>query len=69
MKKAVYKNYKSGKYYTSEGEGNNSVLVTVWVKDVVWSNAESKIDKKGREYKVLECTEFVTTNGHVVYKA
>lgn len=85
MNKPIYKNYKTGKYYTiaevedfggltvdlnaflmaadSKNEYQDSFLATVFVKDAVYDSAETKVDKKGRVYKILDAKPVVTKKG------
>lgn len=85
MNKPIYKNYKTGKYYTiaeiedfdgltinfdafciaddPKNEHHDSFLATVFVKDAVYDSAETKVDKKGRVYKILDVKPVVTKKG------
>ena len=77
MKKAVYKNMKSGKLYTFEAievptENGDKETKTEFFN--VYDNAEVYdkgivlSDKKGRAYKVLELEQITLKNGVTAYK-
>ena len=77
MKKAVYKNIKSGKLYTFEAveepKENGEVetkteFFNVYDDAGVYDSAEVKADKKGRAFKVLELEEITLKNGITAYK-
>lgn len=77
MKKAVYKNIKSGKLYTFEAKeepkenGDVEVKTTfynVYDNAGTYESAETKADKKGRAFKVLELEEITLKNGITAYK-
>lgn len=68
MTKPVWKNAKTGKYYTLEGEGEGTVFMTVYVDDDVWENAQANVDKSGKIFKILDCTAHQTKNGFDVYR-
>ena len=69
MLKPIYKNYKSGKYYTIEDQDNGErKLTTVFVDDNVFDAAEIKIDKNGKAYKVLNVEPHTTKNGFNVLR-
>lgn len=67
MKKPVYKNYKSGKYYTFEEKNGQLEFKTVFVKDATFDAADVKTDKNGKTYKVLDCEPKTTAKGFEVY--
>ena len=71
MKKAIYRNPKSGKLYTFKGERDNGEEVTI---HTVFDNAKTyetssdiKEDKNGRAYKICEVVEKTTKAGYVVF--
>lgn len=71
MKKAVYKNPKSGKLYTFRGERDKGEEVTI---HTVFDNAKTyengtdiREDKNGRAYKLVECEERKTKAGYIVF--
>lgn len=66
--KPVYKNPKSGKYYTICGEGENAVLLVVYIDDAKWKAAEPKVDKKGRCYKIFDLVGKISKNQHPYYQ-
>lgn len=77
MLKAVYKNIKSGKLYTFEAKevpaenGETKVETTffnVYDNANTYEAAETKADKKGRAFKVLELEEITLKNGLTAYK-
>ena len=77
MKKAVYKNIKSGKLYTFEAtqepKENGEVetktnFFNVYDNANTYEAAETKADKKGRAFKVLELEEITLKNGLTAYK-
>ena len=77
MKKAVYKNIKSGKLYTFEakevptenGEAKvETAFYNVYDNANTYEAAETKADKKGRAFKVLELEEIILKNGLTAYK-
>ena len=77
MKKAVYKNFKSGKLYTFEAQevptesGEVEIKTTffnVYDNAKTYDSAETKSDKKGRAFKVLELEEIILKNGVTAYK-
>lgn len=70
MKKAVYQNPKTTKLYSFidhkdciEVPEEKSEILTVFDDKKQWDNAEFKVDKKGRAYKVLFCELFTLKNG------
>jgi hypothetical protein len=68
MKKAIYQNPKTGKFYAlvDNEETKKIDLFTVYDNAKVLEKAEIKVDKKGRAYRVAE-VEFRTTKaGHQV---
>lgn len=69
MLKPIYKNYKTGKYYTiHENEEGQNELKIVFVDDNVFDSSEIKIDKNGKAYKVLNVEEHTTKNGFKVFR-
>lgn len=69
MLKPIYKNYKTGKYYTiKEQDNGDKELVAVFVDDNVYDGAEIKIDRNGKAYKVLNVEEHTTKNGYKVFR-
>lgn len=77
MKKAVYKNMKSGKLYTFEAidepKENGEVetktqFFNVYDNAEVYEKAETKADKKGRAFKVLDLESITLKNGLTAYK-
>ncbi|MBQ1289263.1 MAG: hypothetical protein IIY23_03795 [Erysipelotrichaceae bacterium] len=69
MKKAIYKNPKSGKYYAvCEKEDKTNELLTVFDDEGVLATEAYKVDKKGRAYQVADVTEAVTKNGFRVLR-
>lgn len=68
MFKAVYKNYKSGKYYTFEKEGENTKFVPVFVDDGQITKENTKVDSKGKAYNILDVEPFKTKNGFDAYR-
>ena len=77
MKKAVYKNMKSGKLYTFEAvqepKENGEVetkteFFNVYDNAETYEKAEIKSDKKGRAFKVLELEAITLKNGTTAYK-
>lgn len=70
MLKNVYKN-KNGKYYTFDDPkeaGEKPELVNVFVADTIYNAATRRVDKYGREFRVLECFEAKTKKGFRIYK-
>lgn len=67
----VYKNPKTGKYYTFEKDekSGESQLFTVFVNDNTYNNAAMQADKSGRAYKVISCKLKTTKNGYLVFTA
>ena len=67
----VYKNYKTGKYYTFEADEatGETQLFTVFVNDATFDNQTTLVDKNGRAYKVLSCKMKTTKNGYIVFTA
>ena len=77
MKKAVYKNVKSGKLYTFEAKevptenGETKVeteFFNVYDNAGTWDKAEVCADKKGRAFKVLDLEEITLKNGVTAFK-
>ena len=77
MKKAVYKNVKSGKLYTFEanevptenGEAKvETTFFNVYDNASIWDKAETLADKKGRAFKVLDLEEITLKNGVTAFK-
>ena len=77
MKKAVYKNPKSGKLYTFEAvqepKENGEVetktnFFNVYDNANTYEGAETKADKHGKAFKVLELEEITLKNGLTAYK-
>lgn len=77
MKKAVYKNVKSGKLYTFEAKevptenGESKVETTffnVYDNANIWDSTETLADKKGRAFKVLDLEEIKLKNGLAAFK-
>ena len=68
MKKAVYQNPKSQKYYTmvDRDGAERPDLVTVFDNAKVLEKAEIKVDKKGRAYRVVDVEWHTTKNGFQV---
>lgn len=71
MKKAIYKNPKSGKLYTFRGErdkGEEVTIHTVYDNSKAYEkNQELKEDKNGRAYKICEVEEKKTGSGYIVF--
>ena len=71
MKKAIYRNPKSGKLYTFKGDrekGEEVTIHTVFDNAKTYENSSDiKEDKNGRAYKICECEEKITKNGYVVF--
>ena len=69
MLKPVYKNYKTGKYFTFETneENNESKLYTVFVDDHKFDAEPIKLDKNGKGYKVLDLKMITLKNGYDVF--
>ena len=77
MKKAVYKNMKSGKLYTFEatqvpnenGEvETKTTFYNVYDNAKTYDSADTKSDKNGRAVKVLELEAIVLKNGLSAFK-
>ena len=70
MNKPIYKNYKSGKYYTVVDKEDNTgtELIPVFVDDNVYDAAEVKIDRNGKVYKILNVEPHTTKNGYNVLR-
>ena len=70
MKKAIYKNPKSGKFYTFDKEegASEGKIFPVFINDEKkYSDAELKEDVKGRAYKVCEAEKVLLKNGFEAY--
>lgn len=69
MKKPVYRNPKTGKLWTiQEKDNGETVLLTVYDNAKVYDAAETKADKKGRAYKVLDVELQTTKAGFEVFR-
>lgn len=77
MKKAVYKNMKSGKLYTFEAvetpkeDGSTQTetqFYNVYDNARTYEAAELKVDKKGRAFKVLDLEQITLKNGVEAFK-
>lgn len=77
MKKAVYKNMKSGKLYTFEAKevptenGDKTVETTffnVYDNAEIYDKTVVQVDKKGKAFKVLELEPITLKNGVAAYK-
>lgn len=68
MKKAIYVNPKSGKFYAivDNEQTGKCELFTVYDNANLYPNAPFKVDKKGRGYKVLDVRFKKTKNGYDV---
>lgn len=70
MKKAIYKNPKSGKLYTfdkEEGALEGKIFPVFVNNEKAYDEAELKEDKKGKAYKVCEAEKTVLKNGFEAY--
>ena len=65
----VYRNPKSGKFYTFEKDKSTgeTKLFTVFVDNVVYNNHPVQEDRIGRAYKVISCKAKTTKNGFLVF--
>ena len=65
MKKAIYQNPKSGKFYAivEKPDKSGNDLFTVYDNANVLPKTEYKVDKNGRAYRVAEVEFRVTKNG------
>lgn len=69
MKKAIYKNPKSGKFYTfDKPEGGESKLFPVFINnEEVYAKSEMLCDKNGKAYKLVEAEKIMLKNGFEAY--
>ena len=68
MKKAIYQNPKSGKFYAivDKPDKSGTELFTVYDNANVLPKCEFKVDKNGRAYRVANVQIKVTKNGYPV---
>ena len=68
IRKAIYTNPKTGKFYAiiDRADGTGADLYTVYDNAEVLGSAEIKVDKKGRAYKVASVRARKTKAGYVV---
>lgn len=68
MKKAIYQNPKSGKFYAivEKEDKSGNELFTVFDNAKVLTKAEIKVDKKGKAYRVAEVKFRTTKKGFKV---
>lgn len=69
MTKAIYKNYKTGKYYTftTNEATNESQIFTVFVDDHKYDAEPIKLDKNGKAYKAMDVKQITLKNGFDVF--
>lgn len=66
----VYKNEKTGKYYTFDRlEDGATKFTPVYMRHTTYYFKPTKIDKRGMAYKFVEVVEVETKNGNKIYKA
>ena len=70
MKKAIYKNPKSGKFYTfdkKEGEEKGEILPVFINNEETYKNSETKSDINGKAFKTVEARKIMLKNGFAAY--